>query len=428
MLNLTLLTTSSLPAHLDTLFKITHSSNFNTSVQALMLIQKICPVHEASSDRFYRVLYESLLDPRLAASSKHSLYLNLLYKALVADSNLRRVKAFAKRVLQIMALHQPSFVCGCLFLLQELRQTFPGLGALIDQPEEHDVENGYGTNAQEVGTPARTQVYDGRKRDPEYSNAEHSCLWELVPLLDHFHPSVSVSAQHLMENEKLPGKADLSLHTLIHFLDRFVYRNAKTGGTSLRGSSLMQPLASGDSSGHLVSTGTHHQVPVNSEVFWDKARDEVAAEDAFFYQYFHMSGKTAADKRNPKKARTDDDESESGESEIWKSMMESAPDLQGLDDDSDDDLEMSDLESLDTSSGDEVGEGEDGSGNSAPEDDDEDDEEDEDGGISAPDPKSLVSASGSALSRKQLKSLPTFAAAEEYETLIDGDEEEGDVS
>jgi len=27
---------------------------------------------------------------------------------------------------------------------------------------------------------AKRTAYDGRKRNPEYSNAERSCLWELV--------------------------------------------------------------------------------------------------------------------------------------------------------------------------------------------------------------------------------------------------------
>jgi hypothetical protein len=34
-------------------------------------------------------LYESLLDPRVATSSKQSLYLNLLYKSLKNDLNVR---------------------------------------------------------------------------------------------------------------------------------------------------------------------------------------------------------------------------------------------------------------------------------------------------------------------------------------------------
>ena len=356
----------------------------------MMLIQKICPVHESSADRFYRVLYESLLDPRLAASSKHSLYLNLLYKALAGDTNVRRVKAFTKRLLQILILHQPSFICGCFFLLQELRQKFPTLGALIDQPEEHDTDS------------TGTQEYDGRKREPEHSNAENSCLWELVPFAIHFHPSVAAGAENLLHNSRLSGKPDLELHTLIHFLDRFVYRNAKVGGSSLRGSSIMQPLASGGSGGLLVTSGIHVQPPINSERFRGQDLEDVPAEDAFFYRYFNISGKTAADKRTkPKAAREDGDESD--ESEIWKSMMDSAPDLEGMDD-SDEDLVLSDLDSAQESSGDESLE------DVAPDNGD----------------ATLVGDQGfvSAPNKKKVKGLPTFAAVEDYAKLINEEDDE----
>ena len=181
--------------HLDTLFRVTHSSNMNTSIQALMLIQQLCATHQAASDRFYRTLYESLLDPRLLTSSKHAMYLNLLYRALRADLKVKRVKAFAKRLLQVVALHQPPFVCGVIYLLKELEGVFPNLQSFVDQPEEdesddEEVFRDVGEDG-EVDEPARaisnqstkatkSQSYDGRKREPEYSNADKSCLWELV--------------------------------------------------------------------------------------------------------------------------------------------------------------------------------------------------------------------------------------------------------
>ena len=32
----------------------------------------------------------------------------------------------------------------------------------------------------ESSTAARSKEYDGRKREPQYANADSSCLWELV--------------------------------------------------------------------------------------------------------------------------------------------------------------------------------------------------------------------------------------------------------
>lgn len=106
---------------MDTLFKITHAGTFNTSLQALSLIFQVCQSRAAVSDRFYRTLYESLHDERLMTSSKQAMYLNMLFKALKADSSQPRVMAFVKRLLQMLGIHQPPFICGALYLLGEVR-------------------------------------------------------------------------------------------------------------------------------------------------------------------------------------------------------------------------------------------------------------------------------------------------------------------
>ncbi|KAI5310569.1 hypothetical protein KEM55_005250, partial [Ascosphaera atra] len=106
-----------------------------------MLIQQLTHAHQVGADRFYRTLYESLLDPRIATSSKQPMYLNLLYKALKADLNVKRVKAFVKRLVQVLVLQNPSFVCGVLFLIRELEKTFPSLSTLIDEPEFDEDED-----------------------------------------------------------------------------------------------------------------------------------------------------------------------------------------------------------------------------------------------------------------------------------------------
>ena len=56
-----------------------------------MLVQQIATTKHLAVERFYRTLYESLLDPRLMTSSKQALYLTLLYRSLKND-----FKAIAK--------------------------------------------------------------------------------------------------------------------------------------------------------------------------------------------------------------------------------------------------------------------------------------------------------------------------------------------
>lgn len=149
----------------------------------------------------------------------------------------------------------------------------------------------------------------------------------------------------------MSGKPDLTLHTLTHFLDRFVYRTPKAA-TSTRGASIMQPLAGGDTQDRLVEAGkaAPQGMPLNSENFWKKKADEVAAEDVFFHEYFNRVNK---DKTRTKKGKDGEedavardeegDEISDAESEIWKALVDSRPDLEAGD--SDDDLDLDDLDS-----------------------------------------------------------------------------------
>lgn len=126
--------------HIDTLFRITHTSSFNISLQALRLILQICvslnsaattstsSKSDSVSTRYYRTLYASLQDPRLAASSKQAMYLNLLFKSVKMDQNTDRVRAFLRRFVQLLVSGGSGgaeFVAGGLFLLGEVSFPYP---------------------------------------------------------------------------------------------------------------------------------------------------------------------------------------------------------------------------------------------------------------------------------------------------------------
>lgn len=190
---------------MDTLFRITHNGTFNISIQALNLIHQVTSAKETVSERFYRTLYESLLDPRLATSSKQAMYLNLLFKAIRTDTSGARRAAFVKRTMQVLGTHQPPFICGAFYLLGELFSTTPGLRNMLSQPEEDDelehfvdapdpddeedtvedkaVEPKVVAQAVPPAEKVWDTTYDGRKRDPQYAHAEGSCLWEIVSWL-----------------------------------------------------------------------------------------------------------------------------------------------------------------------------------------------------------------------------------------------------
>ena len=452
--------------HLDTLFKVTHSSNFNTSIQALMLIQQLNGPHQGSTDRFYRTLYESLLDPRLLTSSKQALYLNLLFRALRSDLNVKRVKAFAKRLLQVVTMHQPSFTCGTLYLLRELEGVFTNLEAFIDQAEEdsdeeedfRDVQEQLANRSAPDDGPSRQKTnklaarYDGRKRDPEFSNADRSSLWEVTPFLQHYHPSVSLFATRLLTHSEMPPKPDLALNTLIHFLDRFVYRNPKATSAP-RGASIMQPMAGGDTSALLItaySNKSSTRQPVNSEAFWKQSSEKVNADEVFFHKYFSTLGRgkeKASKKKTERKPDAKDSEDEGGEDEIWKALVESRPELdEGSDsgfgdEDIESDMEELDDDELDSELGNEsesangdLAEGTEGLADLDDEDGegllDSDDEvpsnleEGSDEEVTSSKPESVVKPEDEkrGSKRRRLKSLPTFASADDYAKMLEEDD------
>ncbi|KAL0948082.1 hypothetical protein HGRIS_010705 [Hohenbuehelia grisea] len=312
-----------LQKHIDTLFLITHTSTFNISLQALVLIQQISssllasgPSSSSTStsvvDRYYRTLYTSLHDPRLPTSSKQAMYLNLLFKSIKADAtNAERVKALVRRFVQILVSGgngAAEFVAGGLFLLGELFSTIPGLRSMVNSPSQADAE-----------------AYDSKKRDPQYAHASSSPLWELTPLLHHYHPAISLHAKQILSSQPVTANADLSLNTLSHFLDRFVYKNPKkikedANGVSVgnatvkaKGSSMMQPAASGlDGTGVKLMKGEVRESGglVNDAKFLKQRVEDVPVDQVMLFPSLSLS---YTDMRSPRCSIT----STSHESMSW---------------------------------------------------------------------------------------------------------------
>lgn len=456
---------------LNMLFEVTHSSNFNTSIQAMTLIQQISATKHYSADRFYRTLYESLLDPRLMTTSKHIMFLNLLYRSLKTDTNIKRVKAFVKRLLQIIHMHEPPFICGVLYLVNELIATFPTIKTMLSVPEDHaedsgdehyeDVDEEKATKTETEAKKSKHSIYDSRKRDPAHAQADLSCLWELLPLQAHYHPSVHVLASKIIHQTPVKEKPDPTIYTLMNFLDKFSFRNAKTKSQASHGTSIMQPMSgTSKAASYLITArdGDRTHDPLNSEQFWRQKVDDVRVDEVFFHTYFEKAGKARqADKKAKKKDRrkgVDSDSGESDEDEIWQALVKSRPDVEGDGGDDDDlsdfdmDNMMSDDEAGDMDGGVELNLGSDEDDAETPAGHAEDDEgeddftnfdlDDEDGFVDSDadipvdidmDDDTDVdnekkNKDGRKAKKRKLKSLPTFASAEDYAKLIGDDDSE----
>ncbi|KAJ1940620.1 RNA-binding ribosome biosynthesis protein mak21, partial [Linderina macrospora] len=352
--------------HVGVIFQIAHAGNFNTVVQSLVLLNHIARIRPAIADRFYRTLYDSLLDPRLDGTSKKAMYLNVLFKAMKADSDTKRVMAFIKRIMQACLQNQVEFASGALFLVSQVLALNPQLNTMLTQPEDHD-------NAE--------HTYDPLKRDPRFANAQTSCLWETALLAHHYHPSITHSVKQVFAGEQVAAISNLHNHSLAHFLDRFVFRRPKAEdskkASAMRGQSLMQPfVASADGPdfevgeqgarimrGNLLSSkrvgGVIGGLDLTSKKIADLQKSDMPADEQFFLQFFQTKKE-----RMGKRVKKSKQEGESGladdntgfadalgddadgldEDEVWKAMTSGMPrtgegDEDGEDaDDDDDDL------------------------------------------------------------------------------------------
>ena len=67
-------------------------------------------------------------------SSKLSMFLSLLFKALKGDTSPRRVAAFAKRLLQVAQEQSVAFASGALVLVSELLRSHKAIWSAVLQP------------------------------------------------------------------------------------------------------------------------------------------------------------------------------------------------------------------------------------------------------------------------------------------------------
>lgn len=216
-------------------------------------------------------------------------------------------------------------------MISELTKLKPGIKSLTQQPEEEDDEEHFVDVPSEddedkitteevssarkepqtrhpdaakspktetrVSRAQKSQTYKPSQRNPLYSGAENSCLWELNRLSRHYHPSVSHFAHTLMKGNNIEYKGDpLQDFTLMRFLDRFVYKNPKQKERD-HGGSLMQPK---------TSSSRLAEEPVNTKEFLAKKEEDIREDELFFHRYFKR--KAEKESQRKKKAGESDDE------------------------------------------------------------------------------------------------------------------------
>ncbi|PSN47920.1 hypothetical protein C0J52_03367 [Blattella germanica] len=264
--------------HIDTMYRVVHHANFNISLHTLSLLFQVADFANSVSDRFYSALYKKMLDPELATSSQQALFLSLVFKALKKDNDINRTKIFFKRLLQICAYLPIPLICGILYMVSQLSKEKAAaialkMQAVSDVIDDEDGEEHYEdikiedsedlltdvlqkktltkseTNEVESDPPKnyiptwyhcknqmsgtmtkknKKPIYDPLQRNPLFAGGEHCVYTELLKLSQHFHPTVTLFANNILQGEiiKYPGDPLLDF-ALPRFLDRFVFKNPK---------------------------------------------------------------------------------------------------------------------------------------------------------------------------------------------------------
>ena len=339
----TALEPSRLAVHTETLFQMVHSSNFNSSIQALNLLLGISRASEGAENslfsRLARTVYQLLSDAELVAStSKQPLLLNFLFKLLLLDKSDERVCAFFKRMIQICAFQQPPFICATLALVSECIDKKPWFKEMKQKKELMHYSKSTSTQTNSEAPKG----YDSKKRDPLYAEAFAAPLAnDLALLQQHFHPTVARYAQQLATDSTVEcrGVDPFTSFSSAAFLDKFSYKNPKAlteAAGRQRGISAMQP----------IKLGVQVLEPVNQRL---SSCLTVAPEDEKFFQKFFTSTKATRkrlekERENKKESpNTEADEDEFDNLEIEDAELE-APDSEGDDNLEDDDEDNEDLE------------------------------------------------------------------------------------
>lgn len=258
----------------DTMYRLVHLADIHITLQTLALLLQVMTVKSGNYDRFYNALYRKMIDinlinigPRAAAQ-----FLHIIHRAIYMDANVPRAQAFVKRLLQVSLYFPTQMTCGCLVVISKLLKARPEIGKTLERPltevpvevvaaleedddgDEHYVDADEETDGKKTNgdanpavttsswhhakvngasngsrvTQIATTKYNPYNRAAAFAGAEYSLKAELLQLARHFHPTVQLFAQNIIDSRAITHYGDpLKDFCLTQFLERFSFRNPK---------------------------------------------------------------------------------------------------------------------------------------------------------------------------------------------------------
>ncbi|XP_017133754.1 uncharacterized protein F23B12.7 [Drosophila elegans] len=267
----------------DTIYRLVHLADIRVAVQTLGLLLQLVTVKTEKSDRFYNALYVKLMDLNLinVGSKTAAHLLHIVHRAIHIDNHVARAQAFVKRLLQLTLYAPPHIAAGCLIVIHKLlrmrRELIGGTGASEEVEASSKVMiavdtdlDKFGSDEEEVykdvtetadvndSNPAEVKAEDGVKssasswhhasvpateskvreidsckydpyhRVPAFAGAGYALRKELLLLRQHYHPTVQVFAEQILQQSRIDYYGDpLRDFGLPHFLERFAFKNPK---------------------------------------------------------------------------------------------------------------------------------------------------------------------------------------------------------
>lgn len=357
--------------HIDSVYKVVHLGSFNVSLNALNLLHQIIGRDESQANRFYSAFYKKLFDRQIGIANKRAIFLNLLYRVLQKDQSIIRLYAFIKRILQITFYFSANMACAILYIVSKVLQGRKDLKHMLLEPQriikiENDVceindslsdveevcvidktknkENSImlsnitigADNASETKSDIKEETdikvdmqnlkaYDPFCRNPLYAGTIKGFNTELEALSRHFHPSVALFANQIIQGEPIKYTGDpLEDLTLIRFLDRYVFKNPK----KLDDKKMQRkndPLA--QRAGY-IPKGIR-SLPVDSMAYLNEAEERIPVDELFLYQYLKKKNEI---KQHVKQKDDDNEDVESVNSEEFNDMLDRMGNGQDFDD------------------------------------------------------------------------------------------------
>ncbi|KAG5475640.1 hypothetical protein LSCM4_04222 [Leishmania orientalis] len=252
-----------LEEHLNALFILANTGNFQQRVATLTLLQLLAfnkGTAEPFLNRWYRTLYGLLLlsPKQIPQSAQLTNFFSLLHKAMRADKSKARVAAFVHRLLQRAVFFNDAMICAVLLLVGEMSQAHPHVRNMLKaraNPATASAavaQKGKAARSTSItGAAASVSIYDPKAREPLFANAASECVWTLSMLSRHSHPSVVKLSILLLFGEDIVFDVHpLDDMTPLNFLNMFVDAKANVkdsddakGGNTTTGISVFHRAA-----------------------------------------------------------------------------------------------------------------------------------------------------------------------------------------